>query len=335
MEVTPAHRSVPVSEQSQTSAARYAAREAAESVGFADEDAHRVGLVATELATNLVKHTSGGELLVRASRHVEPPEVELLAIDRGPGMTDVSRCLSDGHSTAGSPGTGLGAAQRLADEFDIYSQPGRGTVVMTRLRAGRGAAAAARRFDIGGISVAKTGETVCGDAWQAHQTAESALVVVADGLGHGVDAGEASHTAVAAIDPRRGSGLPALLEHMHDGLRHTRGAAAAVADIRSGVLRFAGIGNIAGAILGYGSVRHTVSTNGTLGHLARHFREYSYPWEASSVFVMHSDGLGTHWSFDEYPGIRQRYPSVAAAVLYRDHSRQRDDVTVVVGRERA
>lgn len=335
MEVTPPHRSVPVTEQSQSSAARYAARDAAETAGFGEEDAYRVGLVATELATNLVKHTGGGELLVRGQRRTDRSEVELLAVDRGPGMSDVQRCLSDGHSTTGSSGTGLGAVRRLADEFDIYSQVGRGTVVLARLRAGRGPGVVSRRFEIGGVSVPKSGETACGDSWQAHETPDGALFVVADGLGHGIDAGEASRAAVAAVDPRSGSPLPTVLERMHDGLRHTRGAAAAVADLRPGLLRFAGIGNIAATIFRNGTVRHAVSTNGTLGHVARHFREYSYPWESDAVLVIHSDGLGTHWSLDEYPGIRQRYATVAAAVLYRDHSRQRDDVTVVVGRERA
>ena len=81
------------------------------------------------------------------------------------------------------------------------------------------------------------------------------------------------------------------------------------------------------------TVRHAVSLNGTLGHEARAFREYTYPWDSSALFVMHSDGLGSRWSLEGYRGLRQKPPSIVAAVLYRDFSRQRDDVTVVVGRE--
>ncbi len=44
---------------------------------------------------------------------------------------------------------------------------------------------------------------------------------------------------------------------------------------------------------------------------------------------MHSDGLATHWSFDRYPGLGQRHPGLVAGVLYRDHRRGRDDVTVL------
>src|SRR5262245_32645748 len=137
MEMTRTHQRVPVVEASQPSAARFAARDAAEAAGLADEDQYRAGLVATELATNLVKHGSGGEVLVRGLRGAPTGAVEIIAIDRGPGIADIARSMTDGHSTAGTSGTGLGAVRRMADEFDIYSRPGRGTVVLARLRQRR------------------------------------------------------------------------------------------------------------------------------------------------------------------------------------------------------
>jgi hypothetical protein len=181
------------------------------------------------------------------------------------------------------------------------------------------------------------GEPVCGDGWQILPRTDSVLMIVADGLGHGVQASEASVAAIGTIDPKGNGDLAARLRVMHDGLRHTRGAAAAIAEIcaRPPCVKFAGIGNISGTIYRPGATRHTVSLNGTLGHEARTFREYSYPWESDAMFVMHSDGLGTHWSLDDYRGLQQRHPAVVAAVLYRDFSRHRDDVTVVVGREAA
>jgi hypothetical protein len=123
---------------------------------------------------------------------------------------------------------------------------------------------------------------------------------------------------------------------MHDGLRSTRGAAAAVADIRlrQHIVKYAGIGNISATLTATTVTRHLVSSNGILGHEAHQFREFTYPWESGTTFVVHSDGLGTHWSLDEYRGLRSRQPTTMAAVLYRDFSRQRDDVTVVVGRQR-
>lgn len=337
MEVSRPHRRIAVVEASQPSAGRFAARDAAIQAGLGEEDSYRAGLIATELATNLVKHTAGGELLVRDLPGESAGEVEILAIDRGPGMTDVAHSIRDGHSTAGTPGTGLGAVSRLADDFDIYSEESRGTVILARVCAGRSRKRARQAMSFGAISVAMAGESACGDGWQVIHRNEGALLVLADGLGHGVQASEASVTAINALDPRMNGDLAARLRTMHDGMRHTRGAAVALAEIclHSRVVKFAGIGNISGTIHRPGLTRHTVSLNGTLGHEARTFREYAYPWEADAVFVMHSDGLATHWSLDNYRGLTQRHPSVVAAVLYRDFSRQRDDVTVVVGRQAA
>src|SRR5262245_49792637 len=173
------HTIVAVQETSQTFAARSEARTIAERSGMDETDAHRVGLVATELATNLVKHTaSGGELLIRF--RVRPaPEVELIAIDRGAGIRDIAAALRDGHSSAGSPGTGLGAVVRMSEDFDITSTLGHGTAVLARLRAKRSARVRAGAFEIGVISQAKPGETVCGDAWYVRQYPNSAAVIVA------------------------------------------------------------------------------------------------------------------------------------------------------------
>jgi anti-sigma regulatory factor (Ser/Thr protein kinase) len=337
MEVSRTHRRIAVTESSQPSAARYAARDAANDAAFNEEDSYRAGLIATELATNLVKHATGGELLVRLIPGMPQSEIEILAIDRGPGIADVAGSLVDGHSTTGTSGTGLGAVRRLADDFDIYSQRSHGTVVLASVRAGRASRTTTRRLSIGAVSVAMAGEQVCGDGWQVYQRADSVLMIVADGLGHGPQASEASVAAIAAVDPRENGDLANRLRTMHDGVRHTRGVAAAIAEIclDPRLVKFAGVGNISGAVYRPGVTRRTISLNGTLGHEARTFREYSYPWEADAMFVMHSDGLGTHWSLDQYPGLTARDPAVIAAVLYRDFSRQRDDVTVVVGREAA
>jgi anti-sigma regulatory factor (Ser/Thr protein kinase) len=333
--IEPTHVQIPVTESSQPSAARFAARHAAEGAGFSAEESHRAGLVATELATNLLKHAQNGELLVRV---VSPPpdgEIELLAIDRGPGIADLQRALVDGHSTSGSPGTGLGAVQRLSEDFDIHSTLGRGTVVLARLRSRRLRDAARGAFRIGAVSVPIAGEHFCGDTWSIQDRRDSLLALVADGLGHGPLAADAAR-AVSTVFVSQSSWTPAgALGSAHAAVRHTRGAAAAVAEIRprEGVIRFAGVGNVAASIVTNGTIRHAVSHNGTLGHEARYFREYTYPWNADSLLVMHSDGLTRHWSLDAYPGIGRQHPTIAAAVLYRDSRRQRDDVAVLVAQE--
>src|SRR5690606_16463636 len=217
---------------------------------------------------------------------------------------------------------------------DLHSQAGRGTVLLVRLRAGRAAVPAATPLTFAGLSVARPGEEVCGDAWCVKIDSATGLAVLVDGLGHGVPASEAARAAIAAACDRDG-GLPDMLEAMHEAIRHTRGAAGAVARVNrsEGVVTFAGIGNIAGHVSLPTGMRHTVSSNGTLGHVVREFREYSYPWASDAMLIVHTDGVSTRWSLDDYPGIRQRHPAVVAALLYRDHARASDDAAIVVGRE--
>src|SRR5215475_1358438 len=109
--------------------------------------------------------------------------------------------------------------------------------------------------------------------------------------------------------------------------------AVAEVDLEGAVVKFCGVGNIAGVIATATTTRHLVSHNGTAGHRAGTINEFSYPWPPGGLLVLHSDGLGSHWSLDRYPGLAERDPSLIAGVLYRDFARRRDDVTVVVARE--
>jgi anti-sigma regulatory factor (Ser/Thr protein kinase) len=338
MEVTTGaeHHQVRVSEASQPSEARMVARDLAQAAGFDETDMYRVGIVATELATNLVKYATLGEILVRRMDGDGPGGVELLAIDRGPGLPDVDIALRDGHSTGGSQGTGLGAVRRLSEEFDIHSSQ-RGTVVLARIYAGRSPAPAAP-FQFGAVSVALSRDEPCGDSWAVRAGGNRIDALVIDGLGHGLLASEAARAGVAAWAPARYPAVAEALSGIHESMRHTRGAAGAIAEVDrdARVMRFAGIGNVAASVLmANGKSRQAVSHNGTLGHEARAFREFLYPWEADSLLVVHSDGMTTHWSLDAYRGITRRHPALVAAVLYRDFSRGRDDVTVLVCREAA
>jgi anti-sigma regulatory factor (Ser/Thr protein kinase) len=321
------HDLVPVTESSQVSAARYAAQAMAAASGLSSEDVHRIGLVTTELASNLVKHTSaGGAILLGPAGGV----MEVLSIDRGPGIADAGRAMTDGYSTAGSLGGGLGAVQRLSDETDFYSAPGKGTAILARVgRPAKEPPGCA--FVAGGVQVPARGERVSGDAWRVWGGADSLTVAIADGLGHGPDAARAASVFMEVLEHGDARAGAAGMQNAHLALRPTRGAAAAIATFEGGAVRFIGVGNIALVVSEPGAARHAVSLAGTLGHEARAFREYTYPWHGrDSVAIMYSDGLASHWSLDAYPGLRARTPAMIAAVLYRDHTRGRDDTTVVV-----
>jgi anti-sigma regulatory factor (Ser/Thr protein kinase) len=327
-------RTFEVTEPSHTAEVRRFTTQLAQTTGFNESEAGGVALVTTELATNLLKHGSGGEIVVRPVIHRRVPGVELLALDRGLAIANIAQCLRDGYSTAGTQGTGLGAISRLAAVFDIQSQPGKGTAVMARLRPGKADELPEDRIEVGAICKPMPGEQRCGDGWACEILPERFIFVLVDGLGHGPGAAVAAELAIASMRQHRAETPAAIVQSAHHALRATRGAALAVAeiDLAQQKVRYCGIGNISAAIVTGENLRHLVSYNGTAGHEARKIVEFTYPWTANALLIMHSDGLMTRWDLQAYHGLIQRHPSLIAGVLYRDFVRGRDDVTVVAAK---
>lgn len=324
---------ISVVESSQVSEARRKVTALAGRAGLSETKAGVCSLIASEMATNLVKHAKAGQLFVRLLKRASVPGVEILAMDRGPGMGNVSRALQDGHSTAGSSGTGLGAMVRMASEFDIHSHPGKGTVLVARIWKDHPPGTNDFLGVVSGvICMPMRGETVCGDAWLSESSGRRTLCAIADGLGHGPLAAQASSAAMASLFEHRDAPLVEQIELAHGVLRTTRGAAVGVAEILHdrGVIKFAGIGNIMAAVVQDGIARHMVSQNGILGHQMRHVKEFEYSWSASATLIMCSDGIGTRWDLNPYPGLMMRDASLIAATLYRDYERGTDDATVLV-----
>ena len=323
---------VPVTENSQVGEARRAAAQAAERAGLGETDRGRVAIVVTELANNLARHARGGEVLIRETTGAQGPGVELLAVDRGPGMADVAACMRDGFSTGGTPGTGLGAVRRLSTRLEVYSAQPSGTVAFARVAA---APPAPAEFEWAVVCLPVRGETACGDTWRVSTSPGRLALIVADGLGHGPLAAEAADAAAAAFDADPFAGPGRVLESAHERMRGTRGGAVSVVQLDDRGARFAGVGNVAGSIVSASGSRGLAGHNGTAGVQVRKVQEFDYPWPADGMLVMHSDGLQTRWSLDAYPGAARRHPAVAAGLLYRDFSRGRDDVTVAVVRKAA
>jgi len=322
MEVTAIQ--IVVREPTHVAEARRQAEAAAMRSGFGETDTGRTAIVVTELATNLLKHANGGEIVLDVA-----DGLQVLALDKGPGMADVDACLADGFSTGGTRGEGLGAVRRQSEMFEVYSRPGMGTAVLTRLTAGR---KPARTPAWATVCLPYPGEVLCGDGWRVRNDDGVATLITVDGLGHGIFAHEASEAALAAFDRYGLKPLTELLEYVHGALRPTRGAAVSVARVHEGRVEFAGVGNVAGVVSSGGVSRRMISHNGTLGHIAKRFQAFDYPVAGPPVVLLHSDGLGTSWVFEKYPGLTSCDPALIAGVLYRDFNRGRDDVTVLAFR---
>lgn len=300
-------------------------------LGFDTEDAGRAALVATEIGTNLVKHGGGGELIAQMMSRDGRMGLELLGLDKGAGMDDMSICLRDGYSTSGSPGTGLGAMERLSQRFEIYSRPGQGTAVLAQLWPDAREPPAGLT-QTGSLVVPKRGETSCGDAWCYHERVEGIMILGIDGLGHGLGAEQAAKEACRIFEAEKHRPPLRLMQILHEGLRPTRGAAVTVLEIDwdAGRIVSVGVGNVAAAMINGSETKRIATDNGIVGHVVSRPRELIHQCQSDTVVILHSDGLTSNWQADRYPGLMQHHAALIAGVLYRDCQRGRDDSLVVV-----
>ena len=295
-------------------------------LGFPSARAEQLALAVTEAASNLYKHARQGSLLLRVNRDLEQPGIELVTIDAGPGLADVSAALRDGHSTAGSLGIGLGAIQRLADFTDLYSVPGHGTVLVARFWPGPGPPV----IRCAGLIRPITGETECGDDFGAVQAGNVVTAILCDGLGHGPLAAAAASQAVAAILDEPGGEPAALLEHVHRRMAGTRGGAVGIVQLSGSMARFAGLGNIAASILSGDTRKSMLSVPGIAGFQARVIRQFEYDVPPGAAVILHSDGLSSRWEVAAVPGVENKDPLLIAAVLLAEAGIHRDDAGIVV-----
>ena len=260
----------------------------------------------------------------------------MLAIDKGVGIANLARSMTDGYSTAGSLGVGLGAIARLAKDFDVYSRPGGGTSMLARVWCDRDRHAKApppRVVRAGAVGVPKLGQEVSGDGWAMREIKGTTVVLLVDGLGHGPQAALTTAVAMRYFERCTHDNPVEIMNGLHQAMRPTRGAVAAVAALHpeTGNLRYAGIGNITGVLMGPdGTRRHLMSFDGTLGYQVRTVREATHDWTPGSWFAMFSDGLSPRLDATAYPGLSQHDPVLAAGVLYRDFHRTSDDATILV-----
>ena len=265
--------------------------------------ADQLALAVTEAASNLHKHAHQGSLLLAVNRDAEAPGIELVTIDSGPGLSDVSAAMRDGHSTAGTLGIGLGAIRRLADFCDLYSVPGHGTSLVARFWPVPGRARGPAGPAWSGPLPAKSNAATRYGAIQADDTVTA---VLCDGLGHGPLAASAAAAGVTAVLDEPAREPAALLERAHRRMSGTRGGAVGIVQISGQVARFAGLGNIAASILFDGRRKSMLSVPGIAGYQARTIRQFEYEAPPGAAVILHSDGLSSRWEAAVLPAWRPR-----------------------------
>ena len=302
--------------------------------GFSEGKVGELDIVVAEMVSNLVKHAGGGQVLVKLVEENGIQGIELLSVDNGPGMTDVSRMVSDGVSTKNTLGQGLGAMKRLSDVFQVYSLKEWGTVILIRIFVEE--LSSFRKpppEEIRSVVIPKPGETECGDGFFSLVSREFIKLFLGDGLGHGPDAAKAVMAAGAAFLECPESDPASIIRDINEQVKKTRGLVGTVAvfDLFQKQWKVCGIGNISSRIIGPGAVKNLMPYNGIIGlNVPRTLNSQDIAYERGQQLIMCSDGLKTKWDTIRYPAIQRYDSSIIAASILKDFARHTDDMSVAV-----
>lgn len=314
--------------------ARRVARARAETLGFGEAAVEEIALVATELASNLVKHA--GEGVLRVFELGDPTGgLGIESADFGPGIDDPEGAIGDGVSTAGGLGYGLGTVHRLMDEVEITSSPEveRGTRILCKRRLRAPAPLPSRLpLSFGVASRAKPGHSPNGDSYLIKRWDEQVLVAAIDGLGHGQGAFRASQAARHYLERHHDLPMQALFAGANRACRGTRGVVVAVArlDLEAASFAYGSVGNIEGRLWNGHGLRSLPAQRGVVGLGSRPPVVQHYPWSAGSILILHSDGLSSRWGWDEYPILHEVPAMQGARILFNHLASRTDDAVVVV-----
>ncbi|GAB3316882.1 serine/threonine protein kinase [Larkinella ripae] len=302
-------------------------------------NAHKLAeldIIVAEIASNLVKHAGGGEVLVRKIQEKEQTGIELISIDNGPGINDPIRMLEDGMSTTQTLGQGLGAIKRLSDYFQLYSLKKWGTILLSRVYTKDPPAfRALQKVEIRPVIVPKPGETACGDGFFAKTTPTGLKLFLGDGLGHGPEASHAVQEAIRAFQLCPEPNPASIIRSIHQAVKKTRGLVGTVVtfDYKTRCWKLCGVGNIATRLQSGILSKNHMAYNGIIGlNIPGTMNDQEVAFESGQQLIMCSDGIKSRWDLSKYPAIAKYDLSILAAALYKDYARRTDDTSVVVAR---
>jgi anti-sigma regulatory factor (Ser/Thr protein kinase) len=324
---------------SDASLARRTARATALAIGFDERASEEIALAVSELASNLTRHAQGGQLTLAPVAEGGRIGIQIESLDRGPGIPDAEQAMTDGFSTVGGLGCGLGAVNRLMDEFTISSQQvaSAGThIVCKHWLRGDTTPVDPCPLEFGAASRARPTMTVNGDAFAIKRWSTNALAAVIDGLGHGQYAHRAAQAARHYVDTHFDQPLDTIFRGVARTCRGTRGVVMALAQFRFGGngvrFSFASIGDVGAHLFGGSGPEHFIVRRGILGGNAPDARVTEHRWEAGNLMVLHSDGLIRHWGLEDFPDLSREPATAIAQRLLGALATKHDDATVVVVR---
>jgi anti-sigma regulatory factor (Ser/Thr protein kinase) len=327
------HISFTASDRSYFSLIKKEIHQAATQAGLTPARVHELDLIVAEMTSNLFKYSDDGEILMGVFSNGGSPYIELISIDNGPGMVNPAKMMQDGMSTTNTLGHGLGSMKRLSDTFDLYSQIGWGTIVLSRVYSDPSKVKNKNELIIAPIVVSKPGEKTSGDGFAIKKTEKYIKLMLADGLGHGPEANKAINEAAVAFKIFPEYSPTETLRFIHSSIKKTRGAVINIVgyDFGSKSWSSAGVGNIAARVFGAVNFKNHMSYNGIVGHnIPNTMNDQFYPLEEFNQVMLCSDGIKTRIDLLRYPQMYKYDLSVLAAAIYKDHARRNDDMSVVI-----
>ena len=309
-------------------------RALAHTLPFNERQIGEIDIIVAEMASNLVKHAGGGQILTKLVRHNDNEGIELISIDNGAGIADINKMVRDGESSQSTLGLGLGAMQRLSDTFQVYSLKNWGTIILCRKYV-KGLTLHIKPpiAEIRSVVIPKPGETKCGDSFFHIENKNHIKLFLADGLGHGEEAARAVHEAGIAFTNCQELDPAEILRYVNLSVRKTRGLVgmAAIFDIAKKTWQICGVGNITTKINGPTISKNYMSYNGIIGlNLPRTMNSQQILHQKGQYIIMCSDGLRSRWDILKYTGILRYDLTMLASSLIKDFTRTTDDASVAI-----
>ena len=326
------HTSYAASDRSYFALLRKGIHRQAVKAGFSEKKLAYLDLIIAEITSNLSKHTIGGEILCGLVGKGDDQFLEIISIDNGPGIVDLSSMLLDGVSSVSTLGHGLGSIKRLSDFFSIYTLKGWGTILLSRLYK-TAPPNKISNLSVNTLVIPKPSETISGDGCFFKSTVGYFKLVLLDGLGHGPEAHNVVVEANNNLKICPYHEPEEIIRFLHSALKKTRGGVGTVVvyDFKEQVVKILGVGNIATRMVDGTEIKNIMSYNGIIGHnipntmSAHHFQQKEF-----SYLILCSDGIKTRWDFGKHPMILRYDPIIIAAAIYKDFGRRNDDMSIVL-----
>ena len=320
---------IPVIDAASVALARERVREEAARVGLDVVQTASLVNVASELAQNQLVHARGRRaVVVRTVARDGQEGVEVVAADEGDGIVDVARALEAHPKGQGSLGVGLAAANELADELDFDVRRGEGTCI--RARKFRSYTTRCRRVGIYGRPY--PGERTSGDDAAFARGTGGLMFAVADGLGHGELARQASSRAVNLVLGNADGALEGLMSDAHGALQESRGAVMVAGRVGPDQAELVGIGNVTAYVYGLQRTKRFTGTSFVVGARGEHRRPAaeSVQLDSRDVLVVYSDGIRSGLDLSGDPDLLREHPIVVAQRIVERFGRADDDALVMV-----